>query len=68
MNEKTIQVDRKHALQTFLVAIKAETGVIAADDSPDEPGDDMDLVEVGVACSDDASSKVSRPLTTVIQL
>ena len=26
MNEKTFQVDRKHALQTLLVAIKAETG------------------------------------------
>ena len=57
MNEKTIQVDRKHALQTFLVSIKAKTVVIATDDLPDEPGDDMDLVEVGVACSDDASSK-----------
>ena len=68
MNEKTIQVDRKHALQTLLVAIKAETGVIAKDDLPDDPGDDMDLVEVGVACSDDASSKASRLLTTVIQL
>ena len=68
MNEKTIQVDRKHALQTLLVAIEAETGVIATDDLPDEPGDDMDLVEVGVACSDDESSKASRPLTTVIQL
>ena len=66
MNEKTIQVDRKHALQALLVAIMAETGVIATDDLPHEP--DMDLVEVGVACSDDASSKASRPLTTVIQL
>ena len=26
MNEKTFQVDKKHALQTLLVAIKAETG------------------------------------------
>ena len=26
MNEKTFQVDRKHALQTLLVAIKVETG------------------------------------------
>ena len=68
MNEKTIQVDRKHALQTLLVALKAETGVLVTDDLPDEPGDDMDLVEVGVACSDDASSKASRPLTTVIEL
>ena len=67
MNEKTIQVERKHALQTLLAATKAETGVITTDDLPDEPGDDMDLVEVGVACSDDAfSSKASRPLTTVI--
>ena len=64
----TIQVDRKHALQTLLVAIKAETGVIATDDSSDEPGDDMDLVEVGVACSDDAFLKASHPLTTVIEL
>ena len=68
MNEKTFQVDRKHALQTLLVAIKAETGFIATDDWPDEPGDDMDLVEVGVACSDDASFNASRPLTTVVQL
>ena len=59
MNGKTIQVDWKHALQTLLVAIEAETGVIATDDLPDEPGDDMDLVEVGVACSNDASSKAS---------
>ena len=66
-NEKTILVDRKHALQTLLVAIKAETGVNATDDLPDEPGDDMDLEEVGVACSDDAFSKSSRPLTTVIE-
>ena len=27
MNEKTFQVDRKHALQTLLVAIKAETAL-----------------------------------------
>ena len=52
-----IQVDRKHALQTLLVTIKAETGVIATDDLLDEPCDDTDLVEVCVACSDDASSK-----------
>ena len=26
VNEKTFQVDRKHALQTLLVAIKADTG------------------------------------------
>ena len=56
MNEKTNQGDRKRALQTLLVAIEAETGVIATDNLPVEPGDDMDLVEVGVACSDDASS------------
>ena len=52
----------------MLVAIKAETGVNATDDLPDEPGDDMDLEEVGVACSDDAFSKSSRLLTTVIEL
>ena len=52
----------------FYSFCKAETGVIAPDDLPDEPGDDMDLVEVGVACSDDASSKASGLLTTVIQL
>ena len=38
MNQKTIQVDRKHALQTLLVAIKAEIGVNATGDLPDEPG------------------------------
>ena len=58
VNEKTFQVDRKHALQTLLVAIEAEIGAIVTDDLPDEPGDDMDLVEVGVAVSDDASSNL----------
>ena len=49
VNEKTIQVVRKHALQTLLDAIKAETGVNATDALPDEPGDDMDVEKVGVA-------------------
>ena len=40
-------------MQTLLVPIEAETGVFAMD----EPGDVMYLVEVGVVCSDDASSK-----------
>ena len=40
MNEKTIQVDKKRALQTLLVAIEAETGVMETDDLPDEPGDE----------------------------
>ena len=48
--------DLRNALQTLLVEIEAETGVIAADDLRDEPGYDLDSVEVGVTCSVDASS------------
>ena len=64
---KTDEVDRNRALQTLIVANEAETGVIATDDLPHESGDDVDPVEVGVACSDGAISKASRPLITVIQ-
>lgn len=115
VNEKKIKVDKKHALQTLLGVIKAESGVNATYDfaidrlvfegtgdlklgakddtsnflkmaglssdgnqvvkskfrvgrNPDEPVDDMDMDEVGVAYFDDAFSKASGPLASTIEL
>ena len=60
VNEKKIQVDRKHALPTLLVAIKAETRVIATDDFYGSGGSRCSLLRrclfEGVSSSDHCDS------------